>query len=437
MASAGLLSLLTPPGKVPGTGLLSVATAFKQRFGGSTDPAIMGTILASLPATFGDYPVHADVAPSAIFVAIFCVLALSYFYIFAKDYSRGHRFWAFFGLGAYSILRIIGFGLRIQWSRNVMQVQLGIASTVFTLVSVLFINMLNMLFGHRIFTHRHPETGNASWFNLLMATTYFFVIGVIIMAILGQALPFIYYMPQRNLDMCRKVVQAAAILQIMYAFAGITLVAFAYIIPPGKIDHHFGRFNNGSKDILPKTFSATWLESCSPFYFPRKGSQQILHRGDPRASYIRVMPSQTRPAKGLADHNEDHVNGPKMSVAIALIATTSLLLSLSSGFRCASTFIFGSRGGTPAVPYLNWIFHNWVLYLFYGAFEVIVNILLLVFRADLRFYIPDMAIGSGGSKGHAAVNDQNTSDSELAVNQTANTVVPAENLQKLETSHVQ
>jgi hypothetical protein len=407
-SSGGLLSLLTPPGKVPGTGILPLSNTIKETFGhGALDPAVLQVVIGSLPATYGDYPQDADVAPSALFVAIFSILALAYFYIFIRDYRRGHRFWAFFGLGSYCVLRVLGFGLRINWSEDVTRVQTGIAATVFTLVSVLFINMLNMLFGHRIFTRRHPETGDASWFNIAMAVIYFIVIGVIVMAILGQSIPFLYFLDSTHLKMCQNVVQAAAILQTLYAFAGILLIVTAYAIPPGKIDHRL--FFKGPKETLPKTFSATWIESCSPFYFPTKGSQQIIHRGDPQAKYIRVIPSEEAPAGGLAEHNDDHPNGPKMRTAIILIVVTSLLLSISSAFRCASTFILVKRGGYPGVPFSNWIFHNWVLYLFNGAFEVIVSVLLLVFRADLRFYIPDKSIASS-----------NETSSDLTVDRTNN-----------------
>ena len=80
------------------------------------DPAVLKVVIGSLPATYGDFPQSDDVAPSAIFIACFSLLALAYYYIFIRDYKRGHRFWAFFGLGGYCVLKVIGFGLRINWS---------------------------------------------------------------------------------------------------------------------------------------------------------------------------------------------------------------------------------------------------------------------------------------------------------------------------------
>lgn len=401
--SSSLLSYVTPPGKVVGTGILPASQQLLSQFG-RVDQSLIDLIIAALPGTFGGYPNHADKAPSALFTAVFAVLAVAFYFVFVKDYMRGHRFWPFFGLGSYALLRTIGWGMRIKWSQDVLQVKLGLASYVFILVAVLFINMLNMLFGHRIFTWRHPETGNAKWFNAIMTFAYVLVFGVIVMAIVGQVVPYIYFLDQHHLDMCHKVVQAAAILQVLYAFAGIQLIAAAYLFTPGTIDHRFGSI--GKKDTaahgLPKTLSATWLESAGIFYYPRKGSQEVHHKGDPQADYIRVIASNKPPASGLADHNDVHPNGPNMSVAIALIVVTSILLCISSCFRCASAFKIAQYGGnTTPIPF---IFRPWVLYLFYGAFEAIVCVMFLVWRADLRFYIPDMVSRSKATRGQ----DSNT-----------------------------
>lgn len=417
VSGSGLLSLVTPAGKVPGTGVLQTSALFKQQFGDNADPSIVKVIISALPALFGQYPDHSDVAPSAVFVAIFGVLCIAYFYIFAKDYQRGHRFWPFFGLGCYCILRMLGWGLRINWAGNVMHVQMGIACQVFILVSVLIVNMMIMLFGHRIFTWRHPETGNSRLFNLMMNTIYLLVIAIIVMGIVGQTIPFVYFLSEKNLHMCQKVVRVAAVTQVFYAFQGVQLIILAYSFPPGSLDHRFGK---SGKHVLPKTLSATWIESTGLFYFPRKGSQEITHKGDPEAEFSRVIPSDVAPGGGLVEHNDDHPNGPKIRTGIILVFVVSLILSISSAFRCASTFISEPIGGTAGDP-VHWIFRNWLMYLLYGAFEVVVSVLLLVFRADLRFYIPDMP-----SKAAARKMRSN------------NTVVPfaSDNVQKTESSHL-
>lgn len=394
----GMLALITPSGKVPGTGLLKVTEAMKKLLAGSTTAThesterLKAAVLGELPGLFGDYPHHSDLAPSGIFLAIFAIFFLSHMYVFLRNYKSGQIFWPSFGLAMYCIFRIIGFGLRINWSSDIMRVEVGIASTVFSVVPVTYISVMNMLFGHRIFTWRHPETGNAVWFNTIMTLTYVFVLGVIVMGILGQAIPFLYYLDQHHLNMCHHAAQAAAILQTLYAFAGLFLIQIAYTFKPGTIDHRFGRFYKaGEKMELPQTVSPTWIESTAITYFPRKGSQIRYFKDQAESKAIRVIANRRSPAGGLSNHHSgEHYNGPKMTTAVILIIIVSILLSISAAFRTASTFILHNRGGVGGAPLNSWIYHKWLMYFFFGVFEVIVNVLYLALRADLRFYIPDM-----------------------------------------------
>lgn len=388
-SSGGILALVTPQGKVPGTGLLQIS----KMLGHSSNPQLLATALGSLPGLFGDYAMHNDVAPSAIFLSIFAIFALAHLYVFGRNFQRGQSFWPSFGLAWYCIFRVIGFGLRINWSHDVMRVKVGIAATVFCVVPVVYVSVMNMLFGHRIFTWRHPETGNAVWFGVIMTVTYVVVLGVIVMGILGQAIPFIYFLDQHHLNMCRRAAQAAAILQTLYAFAGIGLISLAYTFKPGTIDAHFGKFyKHGEKVELPATISPTWIESTGMFYFPRKGSQHVIIKDTPEAGAIRVIANRRAPAGGFSTHHGgDHENGPRMTVNVILILAVSVLLSISAAFRTASTFKIYPRGGIAGQPLGHWLYHNWLMYLLFGVFEVFVNIFYLVLRADLRFYIPDMA----------------------------------------------
>ncbi|CAN6601941.1 hypothetical protein TRVA0_002S00408 [Trichomonascus vanleenenianus] len=386
-----ILSLVTPKGAAVGTGLLQIIRPLKDQLNGAVDDNAKKAILRDLPGLFGDYPFHDDIAPSAIFVVLFSVMALGHFFVFAKNYSRGQRFWWSFGLGFYCLFRVIGFGMRISWAQDVFKVQVGIASTVFSLVSVLYVKTMNVLLSHRIFTWRHPETGHASWFNLLMIQVYFIVIGVIVMAILGQAVPFIYFLSESHFNMCKKVARAAAILELFYAVAALLLIVLAFAIPAGQINHKFMNFKKKTpQDELPPTVQATWIEKTSLFYYPEKGSQRTSYKGGLLGKAIRVMPSASVPASGLTVlQHEPHHNGPRISMAIILVVITSLILTMNCSFRLASVFVNKTRGDSSGVPFSSWIFRNYIFYIFYGAFEIVVNVLYLVFRVDLRFYIPD------------------------------------------------
>jgi hypothetical protein len=397
--SLSLLGLYTPEGAVPGTGLINV-TATAQEQLGPLPPTIVDFVVSELPGLFGDYPNHSDIAPSAIFLAVFLIIAVAHFYVFARDYQRGHKFWISFGLGTYAMFKVIGFALRVAWATNVLLIRVGIAATTFCQVSVLYLNVLCMILGHRIFTWRHPETGSCRWFNILVDVVYFLVVGVIVMAIVGQTVPIIFFLGPSHVKMCQQVVQVAAVLNLLYALSGLTLVNLAYTFKPGTIDNRFFRMpRQYHKEELPRTIQATWIESCNMFYFVRKGSQVSIYKDEPLANAIRVIPSDTPPASGLCQsHNPEHYNGPKISTAIMIVVSTSLILTMNVAFRVAWAFTTEVRGGAPATPGgppatpINaWIFHNYVFYIWYGATEAMVSVIYLVFRIDLRFYLPDMA----------------------------------------------
>lgn len=453
---SGILSVVTPAGKVIGTGVLPAIQNFKLKFGDYIDPSIVNEVKEQLSGLFGGFPNSDDIAPAALFTAIFSVFTVAYFYIFIRDYKNGHRFWAFFGLGFYSILRLLGFALRIKWSSDVMQIQLAAATMVFSSISVLFLNMLNMLFGHRIFTWRHPETGNSRWFKGCMIIVYLLIFALVVMSILGQGIPYLYFLTPANYKACHDVEKVVGVVQTLYAFAGIFLIAIAYAIPPGRIGTLHYQLRNRNQGVrplgLPKTFSATWIKSTSMFYFPnRQDALDNTHKGEAAyiveenelssglrneaekqvngsedtngkmkssKGYIRVMPSDREPACGLVSHNDDvNPNGPKIPTAIILILCTSSLLCISNAVRCVSVFIISQRahaGGAAIAGHSSWVLKSWVLYLFYGVFEVIINTLLLVFRADLRFYIPDHGVNiqMSGNSGDSIVEEDGRVDQE-------------------------
>lgn len=394
----GVLSFITPSGKVPGTGLKELTKILGGQSAKGNLNKIFYTIKDEIPNLFGGYPCESkDVAPSALFVAIFGLITVAYFYIFIKNYRRGQVFWPSFGLGVYALIRVIGFGLRIKWAENVTDIDVAITSSVFSFVPALYISIINMLFGHRIFTWRHPETGNAVWFNTFMNTTYCMVVPFIVIAIVSQAVPAVHYLSEEANLKCVRLMQAMSVLNSLFPFAGLILIAFAYIFPPGTLDHQFGKFHKkGTKETLPYTISATWIENTGMFYFPKKGSQFKFLDTQPEGKAVRIIPSINEPAGGFysVHHGGVHTNGPRMISNVVLIAVTSVLLSVVSCFRSASTFLQVAHMDGIHDSGSHWVYSGWLFYLTMGAFEVIVNVLYLILRVDLRFYIPDEPINT-------------------------------------------
>lgn len=388
MSDTSILGFFTPPGAVPGTGLLPLTKNATATFG-TLSPILVAQVIPELPGIFGGYPDNSDITPSAILTAFYAALAFVYLFVFLKNWSAGHRFSATLCLALYAVAKAVGFGMRIKWAKDVLFVQIGLASVVFTLVPTLYVNVFIMYIANRVFTWRHPQAGKSLWFQVLSHTIYTLVLGIILMAILGTALPFLYFYDEEHLAMCQKVAKFAGICNILYACAGLIVLIMAYSFKPGTIDHRLWGVPPKSEEELPVTFQATWIEKFSLFYYPKKGSQRRLPEGaiSVISSAGPVAYGYSRPANDLSTQ---HGNGTSMKTNVIIIIICSLLLTIDSSFRLPTLFILKPIGGGPNnVPFSSWVFRNYIYYIFYGGVEYIVNIILLVSRVDLRFYIPD------------------------------------------------
>lgn len=399
-----LLGMFTPKGHdyASGTGLKQVSTDAKDTFEDSLE-SLIPIIKTQLPALFGDYPGDKDVAPTAIFIAVFSILFIACLGLFSFNFSRGHKFYPLLGLAVHSLWKVIGFGIRIKWSGDVLNVPIAVASVVFTQVPPLVLCVINVYLGSRIYTWRHPEAGRALWFRATNGFIYFLVVGVIIMAIVGTSLPNLQFMTKERWHKCQQVAQAASVLQIVYALGGAIMLCAAYAFKPGKIDHKFvfGKKDKTEEDY-PYVIQPTWLQKFSPFYTVPKHAGRVVGKNE---GVIRIIPSSETPAHGLirSVNVEEGSQGPKIMTANGIIIISSLALVLLSCFRCASMFITGPRGGGEGEPFINVTYRSTIFYVFYGAVEALVVIFWLVVRIDLRFYIPEVGNPSVQSNDAAPV----------------------------------
>lgn len=393
-SSVSPLTLFTPSWAVPGTGLVEVVNITQSQFG-TLPKTLVDQIVPFLPGLFGDYPrkgAGGDIGPSIFFVIVFALLGIANLYIFVRNWLRGQRTYSWLLMTFYAFCMMIGFALRLQWAQNVLQVRLGVATVVFTQLPMLALNSMTFLYGERIFAWRHPQTAHAKWFRGLILLLYVVVVGIIVMAIVAQSIPYLYFLTEKHLHMCQQVTQGAAVLNLLYGLTGVTMMQIAWTFKPGTIDHRVFRYPRSiAYDELPNMAQATWIEKTSLFYFPTKGSQIKA----PKNSY-RVIPTRQPPHGGIANLlNGTNPNSPGVGVASIVVLVTSFMLVFSLCFRCASVFITKDRGGfIPSTlqptgpPISSFAFRNYVFYIWYGAFEALVNVIFLVTRCDLRFYIP-------------------------------------------------
>lgn len=365
--------------------------------------ATLDVIVPELPNIFGGYPYpeHKGIerGPSALFIGIFGVLALACFYITGRNMKRGHNFFLLFGLGAFCVFKVIGYSCRLAWNGNIININLGICSIVFIQVAQLVLLALNKILAHRIFTWRHPETGAAWWITAFFNFTYLIVLGLIAMAIVGEALPYLYFLGPSSWMICQNVMQAAAVLNVVYACLPFGALFLAYVFKPGQLGPNPLKRRKTPTEDLPPVVQPYWIESASPLYFPAKGSVRKIFKGTRAADAIRIMPSREPPAHGLHEnyYKPMNPNSPKILTAILTVLIGSTTLLLNTCFRCASTFQRSQSVMDPNFHYNYWASHPYVMFIFYGATEALVLSMYLWMRIDLRFYIPDMA-GKRSSK---------------------------------------
>lgn len=371
-----------------GTGskkFISVGKKFFKGFGmpgsisNSMIPANLVKFIANYQqAIFGDYPRIRDIAPSSIFMVIFFIFTLLHAFIFIKNYSRGHYFYVSLGLSFYSIIRTLGFLLRIVWSKHSLQISTGLTSTIFLVLPTVFLPSLNLILAQRFFTWRHPVFGSHRLFTIFMYLLYALVAGIVTMNIISVSVQTNYFLSEHHFKMTKQVTQACSVLITIYSLLAICLVAISFIIKPTKLDSSI------------KTYQPFWIKSFNPLYFVEKNiakREAELVSSEENLKAIRVIHSTEYHHETINVVSEKEIQGEntnlKQNHSIYIIIITSVLLFISDIFRCVSTFIEQYHYAQ------SWIFEPVVMYIMFGVLETIVNVLYIVGRIDLRFYKPD------------------------------------------------
>ncbi|CAI5759763.1 unnamed protein product [Candida verbasci] len=376
-AIKGLMRLLAYQNNGPadGTGSHVLAAQARNLLGPHTPPIMVQYSTATQMNLFGDYPDHRDIAPSALFIALFAIVMLLHLTIFIINYSRGHYFWLSLGWVFYAACRMIGFALRIVWSYDLTQTAIGITSEVFLIVPTVLIVSFNLILAQRIFTWRHPVGGSCRIFWALMLTLYAVVAGVVAMTIVASAGINIYLLGEPNFARYKKVIMCTSILIICYSLTSISLLALAYFLKPTTNDENL------------YTYQPWWIESFAPTYFVKKGEPQIaaasfLKRNHNHRHAIRVIAAthnHHKQVKGLTNQRGTLTH----NVSIIIVTITTIIIFVDSILRAVVVFQARMKYFTSNVGKAP------VMYVFWGAFEIIINLLYIIGRVDLRFYRPD------------------------------------------------
>lgn len=232
-----------------------------------------------------------------------------------------------------------------------------------------------MILAQRIFTWRHPVGGSRKLFWGFMLGLYAIVCGVIAMTIVAAAGLQVFLLGHKNYLNYVRCIQATSILIILYSLTSMSLIGLAYFFKPTRKDENL------------YTYQPWWIRSFRPFYFVRKGEPQeagasFLKRNHNHRYAIRVIAAthhHYNTVKGLNNERGDLTH----NVSMMILAVTTLLIFISSILR--AVVCFQARPVYDKSP----VGSAAMMYVFWGGLEILINLLYVFGRVDLRFYRPD------------------------------------------------
>ncbi|CAK9439565.1 uncharacterized protein LODBEIA_P36650 [Lodderomyces beijingensis] len=374
--SAALINLVRSihNGAASGTGIVRVVTFAHELIGPKLPQVLINYAISIQNNLFGGYPTMSDYVPSLVLAVIFGVILLLHSVIFIIDQYRGHHFYISCLWILYSAMKVVGFALRACWSQDITQVNLGLAGEVFLIVPAIIIVSANLILAQRLFTWRHPVGGSRKLFWGFMIVTYIFVLILIAVTILASFVPYLNYISLWSYRSWIATVQFTSIMVIVYSLTAVSLIGLSFWLPT-------------KKDELRYTYQPWWIESFAPFYFPEKGAAQkaaagFMKRNSNHRHATRVIAAthhHFHNVKGLTNKRGDL----KHNVSMGLLIITTILILIGAIGR--AIVVFQARQDRYAGGAAN----KWFMYVCWGIFEVIINVLYIVGRVDLRFYRPD------------------------------------------------
>ena len=196
-----------------------------------------------------------DAAPTAVFLALFFVAALTNIFIFLRNNKRGHKF-LFNGLcTGFCMARVVTSSLRLSWMYNLDNRGLAIAATIFVAAGVLILFIINLLFAQRILRGLHPHLGWHKAISRTLLLLYLLIPLVFLMVVTASTQSFFTTHPataKADLNMQR----GASTYFVFIAFLPIPIVIFALVNPKTNDPDHFGQGHFWLKSAVVLTASA-------------------------------------------------------------------------------------------------------------------------------------------------------------------------------------
>lgn len=376
-AAKGLVRLVQTlnNGAADGTGIIHLVNSCHNMLGPVIPPILVSYCVSVQNNIFGDYPTKSDIAPSIVFAVIFGILALFHILIFFINWWRGHYFWISFAWFLNCIITMLGFALRVEWAKDITKINTGLVSVIFLVLTSIFFASFDLILAQRLFTWRHPVGGSRKLFWGFMFGTYAGVLIILAVTILAGFVPYLNFISQESYDNWKLIVMITSVIVILYSLTSMSLIGLSYLFPPTKKDENL------------YTYQPWWIESFSPFYFVKRGAAQkaaetFMKRNHNHRHAIRVI-AATHHHYNMVEGLTNQRGTLGHNVSMLLIAVTTVLIFIGAVLRCITLFQNNTKEKQSALC------EPFVMYICWGGFETIINVLYIVGRVDLRFYRPD------------------------------------------------
>ncbi|KAL1837906.1 hypothetical protein VTJ49DRAFT_3273 [Mycothermus thermophilus] len=336
----------------------------------STTSSQAGTAVITAYQPLGGVPnTTVDLPISAVLLALFAGAAIWHMTCFIRSrIVHPPKFIFSVLLFVLCMSRIAALSLRIVWSLNPLDTDLALAATILTSAGVLILYIVNLILARRIVRALHPASFGPSgaakradkaaarhlakanprgrFHDLLFRLLLMTIIAVLIMVVVCSVHSFFATNPT-TLQQERTVL----------LFAGTYIVVLA---------------------ILPAVAMAVVAVAA----VRRNGWR------DPHRRWLPAGATTTSPG----DYHPASVGEGSFGFAMALLAFTSLLLSVGAGMRVGGNYAAVPRGQE------RWFLSKPALYCFTFAIELIVVWAYAVFRFDRRYSdLPSARHFAGGS----------------------------------------
>ncbi|KAL1877832.1 hypothetical protein VTK73DRAFT_8359 [Phialemonium thermophilum] len=195
-------------------------------------------------AQIGGVPtVSVDVPISAVLLFLFVCGAATHMTILQVNRRRDHKFLFSGMLFGFCMARIVALTMRMVWATHSTNINVAIASGIFTQAGVLLLFVVNLIFSQRMVRAYRPRFGWHRTTTVVFRTLYCCVVALLIMVVTATVQSF-FTLDKGTLHSDRIVQLFAVTFLAALAFLPIPIVTAAALLP-GRQAEPLDKFGQG------------------------------------------------------------------------------------------------------------------------------------------------------------------------------------------------